>query len=101
MLTDAAELPTFVAGTLTWGDSGADADLDLSDVTSPGASGSVSRTLTHNYTQPGEYEVTVSLRNLVSQASLTKTVSFCLRFLRGEVEGWGEVSWAAMVMGKF
>ncbi|XP_069982225.1 uncharacterized protein [Penaeus vannamei] len=74
VLTDAAELPTFVAGTLTWGDSGADANLDLSDVTSPGASGSVSRTLTHNYTQPGEYQVTVSLRNLVSQASLTKTL---------------------------
>ncbi|XP_042867751.1 uncharacterized protein LOC122250429 [Penaeus japonicus] len=74
VVSDASELPTSVAGTVTWGDSESDTDLDLSDVTPPGASGSVSRTLVHNYTQPGEYQVTVTLRNLVSQVSLTKTV---------------------------
>ncbi|KAK4308077.1 hypothetical protein Pmani_020206 [Petrolisthes manimaculis] len=70
------ELPTNLTGFLDWGDinsnTQARVSLDLTSQTTPGSLGPANHRLSYAFGQAGEYEVTLSLCNLVSCANLTQ-----------------------------
>ncbi|KAG7154293.1 Polycystic kidney disease protein 1-like 2-like 4, partial [Homarus americanus] len=68
------ELPTHVEVTIMWDDDAADTYLDLQQDTLPGAIGAVSQNVTHNYSQPGVYQITITFSSPVSQINVTKEV---------------------------
>ena len=69
------ELPSYVAYTVHWGD-GTNTSLDdLMQDTQLGASGPVFRRLTHIYEASGDFHITWTAHNPVSEAYVTKMVS--------------------------
>ncbi|XP_064091678.1 uncharacterized protein LOC135205258 [Macrobrachium nipponense] len=71
-LTSTGELPTRVSGYIAWGDDvqegevRRDSEFDLSDVTAPGNTGSVSTVLEYSFGRSGVYNMTACLKNNVS-----------------------------------
>ncbi|XP_064091608.1 uncharacterized protein LOC135205174 [Macrobrachium nipponense] len=71
-LTSIGELPTRVSGYIAWGDDvqegeiRGNAEFDLSDVTAPGNTGSVSTVLEYSFGRSGVYNMTACLKNNVS-----------------------------------
>nr|XP_045617521.1 uncharacterized protein LOC123770009 [Procambarus clarkii] len=73
-VTSREELPTHVSGTVSWGDGKTVTEVNMTDDTPPGSSGSATRLLTQEYQQPGHYLVMVHLSNSVSQVNISKMV---------------------------
>ncbi|XP_068225345.1 uncharacterized protein [Palaemon carinicauda] len=79
-LTSAGELPTRVSGYITWegdiqdGDIQGSTEFDMSDVTAPGSTGSVSKVLEFSFRWSGVYNATAHLKNNVSLVLASKQI---------------------------
>ncbi|XP_063839801.1 uncharacterized protein LOC135088742 isoform X2 [Scylla paramamosain] len=71
---EAEELPSYVTYTVLWGDGSNTSLDDLMQDTQIGASGPVTRSLTHIYEDSGDFPLTWKAHNPVSEAHVTKTV---------------------------
>lgn len=69
------ELPSYVTYFVNWGDGSNTSLDDLMLETKLGASGPVVRSLAHTYDASGDFLLTWTARNPVSEASVTKVVS--------------------------
>lgn len=69
------ELPSYVTYTVSWGDGSNTSLDDLMQETQISASGPVVRSLTHTYDAAGDFQLTWTAWNPVSEAHVTKMVS--------------------------
>lgn len=72
---EADELPSYVTYSVSWGDGSNTSLDDLMQETQLGVSGPVVRSLTHTYEASGDFTLTWTAWNPVSEAHVTKMVS--------------------------
>nr|XP_053644062.1 uncharacterized protein LOC128696713 [Cherax quadricarinatus] len=69
------ELPTLVAGVLSWGDNQGETQLNFKKDTFAGAIKAITQNITHSYNQSGTFHVSLILHNPVSELNLTREIS--------------------------